>query len=92
MTPSILQPPAHAKKVVSFTVTGEVYKSRDNAGRPCFAADGEYLTECGERSKASVTSQTKKGLPARIASKVKSASNGEITLENGFEVRRFSIG
>jgi hypothetical protein len=92
MTPLILQPPAHAKKVVSFTVTGEVYKSRDNAGRACFAVDGEYLTACGERSKTRVTCQTKKRLPDSIASKIKAASNGEITLEKGFEVRRFSIG
>ena len=84
--PAILQPPAHAKKVASFTVTGEPHKSRYNCGRPCFAVDGEYLTECGERSKTRVTSQTKKGLPERIASKQKSASAGQITLENGFEV------
>ena len=92
MMPSILQPPAHAKKVISFTVTGEAYKSTDNTGRPCFAVDGEYLTQCGERSKTRATSQTKKRLPDAIASKTKAASNGEITLENGFEVRRFSIG
>jgi len=77
---------------MSFTVTGEVCKSRDNTGRPCFAVDGEYLTECGERSKTRVTSETKKRLPERIASKQLAVANGEITLENGFEVRRFSIG
>jgi len=92
MTSAILQSPAHAKKVNSFTVTGAVYKSRDNTGRPCFAVDGEYLTECGERSQTRVTSQTKKGLPDRITSKEKAAASGEITLENGFEIRRFSIG
>ena len=89
--PSILQPPAHAKKVIAFTPTGEPYKSRDNGGRPCFAVDGEYTLESGETSKTRVTSQTKKGLPERIASKQKSASGGQIALENGFEVVRFSI-
>ena len=89
--PAILMPPAHAKKVTAFTVTGPAYKSRDNSGRPCFAMDGEFTLEDGATSKTRVTSQTKKGLRDRVASKQKSASGGQITLENGFEVVRFSI-
>lgn len=92
MMPSILQPPADAKRVTALTITGAPYKSTDNTGRACFAVDGVYTIENGETSKTRVTTTRKKDLAARIARKQASATNGEITIEGGFEVQRFSIG
>ena len=84
--------PEGARKVTALSITDTVLKGHDSNGRPCFYVTGTYAVDDGSTQPTRVTSEKKKDLPAKIIRKQAAALAGQITLENGFEVQRFTMG